>query len=195
MPPTGSSGLPWRWYLHPQVHAARVRHPRCRNRSLTTAQRAGGGNPGQDDPDAAGVLDLDPRAALALEGGSELDGGLEVAAGFAGGFHPAGGLDGRVRSPLPSMGACASRRSFAMPVVFPGDDAVGDAGAGQCHFHGAVAEEGGDGLQPHAAAVGLGGQCVAELVRKSSPGRPDGTASRWRSVWPEVFPDEVRHLT
>jgi len=34
-------------------------HPWCRSRSLTTAQRAGGGNPGQDDPDAAGVLDLD----------------------------------------------------------------------------------------------------------------------------------------
>jgi hypothetical protein len=27
MPPTGSSGLPWRWRFRPQVHAGRVRHP------------------------------------------------------------------------------------------------------------------------------------------------------------------------
>ena len=27
LPPTGSSGLPWRWRFRPQVHAGRVRHP------------------------------------------------------------------------------------------------------------------------------------------------------------------------
>jgi len=62
MPPIGTSGLPWRWHLRLQAHAARVYHPWRRNRSPVAAQRAGGGNPGQDDPDATSVLGLDPRA-------------------------------------------------------------------------------------------------------------------------------------
>jgi hypothetical protein len=49
--------------------------------------------------------------------GQELDGGAEVGAGLAGRFHPAVELDRRVHSPLPSMRACASRRSRAMPLV------------------------------------------------------------------------------
>ena len=44
----------------PAVRAARVRHPDGKSRSPVTAQKASGGNSGQDDPDAAGVLDLNP---------------------------------------------------------------------------------------------------------------------------------------
>ena len=42
------------------MRAARVRHPDGKSRSPVTAQKASGGNSGQDDPDAAGVLDLNP---------------------------------------------------------------------------------------------------------------------------------------
>src|SRR6185312_5166463 len=49
--------------------------------------------------------------------------------------------------------------------VLVGDDAVGDPGVDQGHLHLAVAEQGGDGLQPHAAVDGLGGQRVTEPAR------------------------------
>ena len=48
--------------------------------------------------------------------------------------------------------------------VFVGDDAVGDAGVGEGHLHGAVSEQRGDGFEAHAAVDGLGGERVAELV-------------------------------
>jgi hypothetical protein len=47
--------------------------------------------------------------------------------------------------------------------VFVGDDAVGDLRVDQCHFHFAVAEQRGDGLEPHAVD-GLGGQGVPQPV-------------------------------
>jgi hypothetical protein len=46
-----------------------------------------------EDGGAFGLAVFLGVVALALEGGPELDGGLEVAAGFAGGFHPAVELD------------------------------------------------------------------------------------------------------
>jgi hypothetical protein len=47
-----------------------------------------------EDGGAFGLAVVAGVVALSLEGGPELDGGLEVAAGFAGGFHPAVELDG-----------------------------------------------------------------------------------------------------
>ena len=41
-----------------------------RNRSPVTVPRAGGENPGQDDPDAAGVLDLDSGPEMGTSPGS-----------------------------------------------------------------------------------------------------------------------------
>jgi hypothetical protein len=46
-----------------------------------------------EDGGAFGLAVFLGVVALALEGGPELDGGLEVAAGFAGGFHAAVELD------------------------------------------------------------------------------------------------------
>ena len=46
-----------------------------------------------EDSGAFGLAVFLGVVALALEGGPELDGGLEIAAGFAGGFHPAVKLD------------------------------------------------------------------------------------------------------
>jgi hypothetical protein len=46
-----------------------------------------------EDGGAFGLVVVAAVVALSLEGGPELDGGLEVAAGFAGGFHPAVELD------------------------------------------------------------------------------------------------------
>ena len=48
--------------------------------------------------------------------------------------------------------------------VLVGDDAVGDAGVGEGHVHGAVAEQRGDRFEAHAAVDGLGGEGVAQLV-------------------------------
>jgi hypothetical protein len=47
---------------HPQVHAHEGRHPdgETDRRSPVTKQRTSDRNPGQDDPDATGVLDLHP---------------------------------------------------------------------------------------------------------------------------------------
>jgi hypothetical protein len=52
---------------------------------------------------------------------------------------------------------------------------VGDPGVDQGHLHLAVAEQGGDGFQPHAAVDGLGGQRVAQPVRVHA-GDAGGTA-------------------
>jgi len=51
------------------VNAGRIRHPDGKSRSPVTAQRASGGNSGEDDPAAAGALGLDPgrRQAPALD--------------------------------------------------------------------------------------------------------------------------------
>src|SRR6185437_9906549 len=57
LPPTGSSWIARRWHLYSQLHAARGPSSWRRNRSPVTVPRASGENPGQDDPDAAGVLD------------------------------------------------------------------------------------------------------------------------------------------
>ena len=81
--------------------------------------------------------------------------GLRGAACHAGGFVVGGQLE---------LLAVEGVDFRADGLVFVGDDAVGDAGVDEGHFHGAVAEQGGDRLQPHAPVDGLGGQGVAELV-------------------------------
>ena len=50
------------------------------------------------------------------------------------------------------------------PEVLLGDGPVRDAGIGQRHAHGAVTEQGGDGLEAHAPVDHPGGKGVAELM-------------------------------
>src|SRR6202012_1533362 len=69
--------------------------------------------------------------------------------------------------------------------VFVGDDPVGDPGVDQGHLHLAVAEQGGDGLQPHAAVDGLGGQGVPEPVGVHA-GDPGGAADAGDKAADEV---------
>ena len=124
---------------------------------------------------------------LGGEGGAELDAGLEVAAGFA------DGLEGAVQ--LGRAGAPAVAEQAVVLAAQPGhlraggvggelgglavegfdfladgevlisDGAAGDLGVAQGHVQAAVAEQGGDGFQAHAAVDRLGGQGVPELVR------------------------------
>ena len=114
-------------------------------------------------PLACGVV------VLGLQGGSELDAGLEEAAVLADRFEGAVELCGRVQWPLPRSRWC-SRRSRAIlgPMasagsgsaggvegvdlvgdgeVLIGHGAVGDLGVAQGHVHAAVAEHRGDRLQ------------------------------------------------
>jgi len=114
-----------------------------------------------EDGGAFGLAVVAGVVALALEGGPEFDGGLEVAAGFAGGFHPAVELDGAgAQSVAEHAGVCfaaqfchagglvvgrqlqllaVERVDFlADGLALVGDNAVSDAGVDEGHFHGAV---------------------------------------------------------
>jgi hypothetical protein len=66
-----------------------------------------------EDGGAFGLAVFLGVVALALEGGPELDGGLEVAAGSAGGFHPAVELDGAgAQSVAEHAGVCFAAQFF-----------------------------------------------------------------------------------
>ena len=123
---------------------------------------------------------------LGLEGGSELDAGLEERAGFA------DRLEGAVERGWPGAVAVAEEsvvlatelghlRSDGVGGQFPGlfvegvdlvgdgevlvgDGAVGDLGVAQGHVHAAVAEHRGDRLERHASVDRLGGEGMPELV-------------------------------
>ena len=126
--------------------------------------------------------------ALADEDGQELGAGAEVGAGFAGGFHAAvefGGAGAEAVAEHAGVGFAAQPGHAGGLVVggqfgrlavegvdlgadrgvLVGDDPVGDPGVDQGHLHLPVAEQRGDGFQPHAAVDGLGGQGVPQLVR------------------------------
>jgi len=125
--------------------------------------------------------------ALAGEDGQELGAGAEVGAGLAGRFQAAvqlGGAGAQAVTEHPGVGLAAQLGHAGGLVVggqlgrlavervdlggdggvLVGDDPVGDLGVDQGHLHFLVAEQGGDGLQPHAAVDGLGSQGVAEPV-------------------------------
>ena len=114
-----------------------------------------------EDGGAFGLAVFLGVVALALEGGPELDGGLEVAAGFAGGFHLAVELDrAGAQSVAEHAGVCFAAQFchaggfvvggqfellsvegvdfLADGLVLAGHDAVSDAGVDQGHLHGAV---------------------------------------------------------
>ena len=118
---------------------------------------------------------------LGLQGGSELDAGLVVAAAFADGLVDAVGVDGPV-APAVGEHAAVLEGELAQALlgiaagvervdlgggggVFVGDGLVGDAGVGECHAQAAMPEHGGDGLETHPAVDCLGRERVAELVR------------------------------
>ena len=104
MPPTGSSWIARRWHLYPQLHAARGPSSWRRNRSPVTVPRASGENPGQDDPDAAGVLDLDSGPEMGTSPGSS--NGPEP------GRRPCPGTPWRSRPPRPRP---PGRRRIRLP--------------------------------------------------------------------------------
>ena len=92
MPRTGSSWIARRWHLYPQLHAAWGLSSWRRNRSPVTVPRASGENPGQDDPDAAGVLDLDSGPEMGTSPGSS--NGPEPGSGHARDRHGEAGRRG-----------------------------------------------------------------------------------------------------
>lgn len=104
LPPTGSSWIARRWHLYPQLHAARGPSSWRRNRSPVTVPRASGENPGQDDPDAAGVLDLDSGPEMGTSPGSS--NGPEP------GRRPCPGTPWRSRPPRPRP---PGRRRIRLP--------------------------------------------------------------------------------
>ena len=114
-----------------------------------------------EDGGAFGLAVFLGVVALALEGGPELDGGLEVAAGFAGGFHPAVELDRACAQAVAEHAGVGFAAQLchaggfvvggqlellsvegvdflADGLVLAGHDAVSDAGVDQGHLHGAV---------------------------------------------------------
>jgi hypothetical protein len=126
--------------------------------------------------------------ALGLQGGAELDGGLEEGAGLADRFEVAVQPD---RSGAVAVAEHAAVHLGAQPAhlgafgvggkffrgvverfdlladgeVLVGDGAVGDAGVHHGHPHRAMSQQGGDRLERHAPVDGLGGQGVSELMR------------------------------
>jgi hypothetical protein len=104
MPPTGSSWIARRWHLYPQLYAARGPSSWRRNQSPVTVPRASGENPGQDDPDAAGVLDLDSGPEMGTSPGSS--NGPEP------GRRPCPGTPWRRRPPRPRS---PGRRRIRLP--------------------------------------------------------------------------------
>ena len=122
----------------------------------------------------------------AARAGPELDAGLEVAAGFADGLEGAVEL-GRAGAPavaeqavvlaaqpghLGSGGVGGELGGLAVEgldlladgEVLISDGAAGDLRIAQGHVQAAVAQQGGDGFQAHAAVDRLGGQGVPELM-------------------------------
>jgi len=125
--------------------------------------------------------------ALGLQGGAELDGGLEERARFADGLevtvqsdragavavaeHPLVHL-GAELAHLGALGSCGQGLGGVVEglyflgdgEVFLGHGAVGDAGIDHGHPHRSMPQEGGYRLKAHAAVDGLGGQRVPEPV-------------------------------
>jgi hypothetical protein len=100
----GHPGSPGAGTLYPQLHAARGPSSWRRNRSPVTVPRASGENPGQDDPDAAGVLDLDSGPEMGTSPGSS--NGPEP------GRRPCPGTPWRSRPPRPRP---PGRRRIRLP--------------------------------------------------------------------------------
>jgi hypothetical protein len=135
---------------------------------------------------SVGLVVVGSVVALALQGGPELDAGLEEGAGLADGFEGAVqfGWSGAVAvAEQAVVVASESGHPWADQVgwervvlsvqgfdllgdgeVFVSNGSVGDFGVAQGHVQAAVAEPGGDGFQGHAAVDGLGGQRMPELV-------------------------------
>jgi len=128
-PPTGSSWIARRWHLYPQLHAARGPSSWRRNRSPVTVPRASGENPGQDDPDAAGVLDLDSGPEMGTSPGSS--NGPEP------GRRPCPGTPWRSRPPRPRP---PGRRRIRLPgasILYLGitlSDERGEGERAHCRF-------------------------------------------------------------
>ena len=149
--------------------------------------------------------------ALALQGGAELDGGLEEGARLADRLevavqsHGSGAVAvaehpsvhfGAQLARLGALGVAGQRLGcvvegfdlFRDREVLVGHGAVGDAGINHGHPHRAMPQQSGDGLQRHAPVDRLGGQGVAQLVRCDVPDArgPGGLGDR--AVHP-VLPD------
>ena len=126
--------------------------------------------------------------ALLLEGGAELDGGLEEGAGFADRLEVAVQADGpgavavaehalvHFGAELAHLGALGAGGQVLRGVVegldllgygevLLGHGAVGDAGIHHGHPHRSMSQKGGYRLEAHAPVDGLGGQRVPEPVR------------------------------
>ena len=123
MPPTGSSWIARRWHLYPQLHAARGPSSWRRNRSPVTVPRASGENPGQDDPDAAGVLDLDSGPEMGTSPGSS--NGPEP------GRRPCPGTPWRSRPPRPRPPGRRRTRLPGASILYLGITLSGERGEGE----------------------------------------------------------------
>jgi hypothetical protein len=166
MPPTGSSWIARRWHLYPQLHAARGPSSWRRNRSPVTVPRASGENPGQDDPDAAGVLDLDSGPEMGTSPGSS--NGPEP------GRRPCPGTPWRSRPPRPRP---PGRRRIRLP------------GASILYLGITLSDERGEGERAHCRRSGrVGGLVVRDRAHSyqvdpslsGTPGRcpsPAGSGS------------------
>jgi hypothetical protein len=96
--------LPWRWCVRPQVHAAPGPLSLMPKPIADHGAEAGGGNPDQDNPDAAGVLDLDDpgrRRASAPE--------------HPAGWNPAGGHAGNTARSQPPRLRPTGLRTMRLP--------------------------------------------------------------------------------
>jgi len=123
LPPTGSSWIARRWHLYPQLHAARGPSSWRRNRSPVTVPRASGENPGQDDPDAAGVLDLDSGPEMGTSPGSS--NGPEP------GRRPCPGTPWRSRPPRPRPPGRRRTRLPGASILYLGITLSGERGEGE----------------------------------------------------------------
>jgi hypothetical protein len=128
----GPSWIARRWHLYPQLHAARGPSSWRRNRSPVTVPRASGENPGQDDPDAAGVLDLDSGPEMGTSPGSS--NGPEP------GRRPCPGTPWRSRPPRPRP---PGRRRIRLP------------GASILYLGITLSDERGEGERAHCRRSGV----------------------------------------
>ena len=148
MPPTGSSWIARRWHLYPQLHAARGPSSWRRNRSPVTVPRASGENPGQDDPDAAGVLDLDSGPEMGTSPGSS--NGPEP------GRRPCPGTPWRSRPPRPRP---PGRRRIRLP------------GASILYLGITLSDERGEGERAHCRRSARPSDRVEARARSAISGR------------------------
>ena len=148
LPPTGSSWIARRWHLYPQLHAARGPSSWRRSRSPVTVPRVSGENPGQDDPDAAGVLDLDSGPEMGASPGSS--NGPEP------GRRPCPGTPWRSRLPRPRP---PGRRRIRLP------------GASILYLGITLSDERGEGERAHCRRYGRPWEIRRPPIMKCRTGR------------------------